>query len=146
MMNRVGLALALLLSACASIPDHARHDLVGMDRSDLIACAGVPDSAASLPDGEVLQWRQDQQVQGPFTLKGPLSLEIDLGGHGTCHFVARIHSGRVVQVEYTGPSGTLLGPYAACRPLVLACEQFAALYHRKLMVRRAEVEPAAKPL
>lgn len=124
MMGRAVLVLALLFPACASIPDRARHDLVGMDRSDLIACAGVPDSAASLPDGEALQWRQDQPVQGPFTLKGPLSLELDLGGHGTCHFVARIRSGRVVQVEYTGPSGTLLGPYAACRPLVLACERW----------------------
>ncbi|MFT8655973.1 MAG: hypothetical protein ABF785_04685 [Acetobacter papayae] len=124
MMSRAVLALALLLSACASIPDRARHDLLGMDRSDLIACAGVPDNREAMPDGEVLQWRQDQQVQGPFTIKGPMSLELDLSGHGTCHFVARLRQGRVAQVEYTGPSGTLLGPYSACRPLVLACERF----------------------
>lgn len=124
MMSRAALALALLLSACASIPDRARHDLLGMDRSDLIACAGVPDNREAMPDGEVLQWRQDQQVQGPFTLKGPMSLELDLSGHGTCHFVARLRQGRVAQVEYTGPSGTLLGPYSACRPLVLACERW----------------------
>lgn len=124
MMSKAVFALALLLSACASIPERARHDLLGMDRSDLIACAGVPDNAATLPDGEVLQWRQDQQVQGPFTIKGPMSLELDLSGHGTCHFVARLRQGRVTQVEYTGPSGTLLGPYSACRPLVQACERW----------------------
>ena len=114
--------LVLLLAACASLPDRARHDLVGMPRSDLIACAGVPDNRETLPDGEVLQWRQDQQVQGPLTLKGPFSLELDLSGHGTCHFVARVRNGHVKQVEYTGPSDTLLGRYAACVPLVRACE------------------------
>ena len=125
MMNRAALSLLLLvaLSACSGIPAAARHDLIGMPRSDLIACAGVPDNVATLPDGEVLEWRQDQPVQGPFTLKGPLSFELDLSGHGTCHFVARLRRGRVAQVEYTGPSGTLLGPYSACRPLVLACEK-----------------------
>ncbi|MFT9015003.1 MAG: hypothetical protein ABF990_04605 [Acetobacter sp.] len=124
-MKRLALFAALALSACSGIPAAARHDLLGMERSDLIACAGVPDNREALPDGEVLQWRQDQPVQGPFTLKGPLSLELDLGGHGTCHFVARLRQGHVAQVEYTGPSGTLLGPYSACRPLVLACEQRA---------------------
>lgn len=124
-MRIKAMACLLALSACANVPLQAKRDLVGMARSDLIACAGVPDNAATLPDGEVLQWRQDQQVQGPFTIKGLMSLELDLSGHGTCHFVARLRQGRVTQVEYTGPSGTLLGPYSACRPLVLACERQA---------------------
>ncbi|WP_244284961.1 hypothetical protein [Acetobacter persici] len=122
--GKFSLLAALLLCACTSLPTRARHDLIGVTRSDLIACAGVPDNRELLPDGEVLEWRQDQQVQGPLTIKGPLSLEMDLGGHGTCHMVARLRSGVVSQVEYTGPSATLGGPYAACRPLVLACERF----------------------
>ncbi|MFT9068005.1 MAG: hypothetical protein ABF420_08185 [Acetobacter syzygii] len=117
------LGFLLLASACSSLPLRAKHDLIGMDRSDLIACAGVPDNVTTLPDGEVLQWRQDQLVQGPLTLKGPFSLELDLSGHGTCHFVARVKNGRVAQVEYTGPSDTLLGRYAACAPLVRACQK-----------------------
>ena len=127
MMNRAAFMLVLPLSACASLPDRARHDLVGTARSDLIACAGVPDNREPLPDGEVLQWRQDQAVQGPLTLKGPFSLELDLSGHGTCHLVARIRNGRVAQIEYTGPSDTLLGRYAACAPLVQACERLTRL-------------------
>ena len=119
-----GLVLACFLTSCTGVPAKAKHDLIGLPRADLIACAGVPDNVALLADGEVLQWRQDQQVQGPFTIKGPMSLEIDLSGHGACHFVVRLRQGRVVQIEYTGPSGTLLGPYSACRPLVLACEQY----------------------
>lgn len=113
-----------LLASCSSIPTQARHDLIGADRSALIACAGVPDNREALPDGEVLEWRQDAQVQGPLTLKTPLSFELDIGGHGTCHLVARLRQGHVVQIEYTGPSATLSGPYAACRPLVLACEKW----------------------
>lgn len=120
---KVGLLAAILLSACSNLPTRAKLDLIGMGRADLIACAGVPDNREGLPDGEVLEWRQDQQVQGPLTIKTPLSFEMDLGGHGTCHMVARIRSGRVAQVEYTGPSATLAGPYAACRSLVLACEK-----------------------
>ncbi|WP_086639345.1 hypothetical protein [Acetobacter okinawensis] len=118
------LGLFLLTSACSGLPLRAKHDLIGMPRSDLIACAGVPDNVAALPDGEVLQWRQDQQVQGPLTLKGPFSLELDLSGHGTCHFVARVRNDRVAQIEYTGPSDTLLGRYAACAPMVQACENW----------------------
>ena len=119
--------LFLFTSACSGLPLRAKHDMIGMDRSDLIACAGVPDNAATLPDGEVLQWRQDQQMQGPLTLKGPFSLELDLSAHGTCHFVARIRNGRVAQMEYTGPSDTLLRRYAACAPLIRACERQAGL-------------------
>lgn len=126
-MNKAAFMLVLLLSACASLPDRARHDLVGMARSDLSACPGVPDNRELLPDGEVLQWRQDQAVQGPLTVKGPFSLELVLSGHGTCHLVARIRNGRVAQIEYTGPSDTLLGRYAACAPLVQACERLTRL-------------------
>lgn len=124
-LDKAGLLAAILLSACSSLPTRAKHDLIGMGRADLIACAGVPDNRETLPDGEVLEWRQDQQVQGPLTIKTPLSFEMDLGGHGTCHMVARLRAGIVSQVEYTGPSATLAGPYAACRSLVLACEKRA---------------------
>lgn len=123
---KINFCLLLFLTSCSSIPVQAKHDLIGMPRSALIACAGVPDNVAALDDGEVLQWRQDQAVQGPFTIKGPFGLEVDLSGHGTCHVVARLHEGRVAQVEYTGPSSTLLGPYSACRPLVAACEQLVS--------------------
>ncbi|MFT8463112.1 hypothetical protein [Acetobacter persici] len=123
--GKLPMLAALLLGACTSLPTRARHDLIGMGRADMIACAGVPDNREPLPDGEVLEWRQDQQVQGPLTIKTPLSLEVDIGGHGTCHMVVRTHAGVVSQVEYTGPSATLSGPYAACRPLVLACERLA---------------------
>lgn len=118
------IAGCVLLASCSSIPTQARHDLIGTDRSALIACAGVPDNRELLSDGEVLEWRQDAQVQGPLTIKTPLSFELDVGGHGTCHLVARLRQGRVTQIEYTGPSATLSGPYAACRPLVLACEKW----------------------
>ncbi|WP_215755439.1 hypothetical protein [Acetobacter sp. P5B1] len=128
-LGKAGLLAAILLSACSSLPTRAKHDLIGMGRADLIACAGVPDNREPLPDGEVLEWRQDQQVQGPLTIKTPLSFEMDLGGHGTCHMVARLKTGRVSQVEYTGPSATLAGPYAACRSLVLACEKRAMLHN-----------------
>ncbi|MCG4256956.1 hypothetical protein [Acetobacter senegalensis] len=123
MIRSVSLLMILLLSACSTVPTRARHDLIGLPRAELIACAGVPDNRELLPDGEVLEWRQDAQVEGPLNIKTPFSLELDIGGRGTCHLVARLQAGQVAQIEYTGPSATLTGPYAACRPLVLACER-----------------------
>lgn len=129
---RIFASLALLcVAGCSSLPTRAQQDLLGLPRSDLIACAGVPDNREILPEGEVLQWRQDAQVQGPLTLKTPFAFELDVGGHGTCHFVARLQHGRVVQIDYTGPSATLAGPYAACSPLVQACEKRIAPHDAK---------------
>ena len=111
----------VMLSSCSEIATHARTELIGMSRSDLISCAGVPDKSVSLPDREVLQYEQNQQVQGPLDIKGPMSLELSLGGKGTCHAVVTLRNGVVSGVGYTGPSGTLLGPYAACVPIVRGC-------------------------
>ena len=36
-----------------------------------------------------------------------MSLEFDLSDHGICHFVARVRTDRVVQVEYTGSNDTV---------------------------------------
>lgn len=115
----------LLLMACTQDPLRARHTVLGLEKSDLLACAGVPDAQSILPDGEVLEWRQDQPVQGPFTLKAPFSTELDLGGHGTCHVIARMRQNRVVRLTYTGPSVTWQGSYGACWPLVAACDRLA---------------------
>ena len=122
MMNfKLLLPALIMLSSCSEIATHARTELIGMSRSDLISCAGVPDDREALPDREILEWRQDQQVQGPLDIKGPLSLELSVGGHGTCHAVVTLRNGVVSGVGYTGPSGTLLGPYAACVPIVKGC-------------------------
>lgn len=123
MARRLILCAALLLSSCASIPTRAKRDLIGISRDDMLACAGVPDRKEAIFDGEVLEWRQDQAVEGPLNIKTPFSFELDIGGRGMCHLVARMRHGLVAQIEYTGPSSTLSGPYAACRPLVVACER-----------------------
>ncbi len=120
---RLFLYLSVLsLAACIQQPLQAQKDLQGLGKSDLIACAGVPDAQMVLPEGEVLEWRQDQPVEGPFTLKAPFSTELDLGGHGTCHVVAQMRQDRVVRLTYTGPSATWQGPYGACWPLIAACD------------------------
>ncbi|MBB3882598.1 hypothetical protein [Acetobacter oeni] len=116
------LVTGILVSACSlAVPERARHDLPGMSRADLVACAGVPDARETLPDGEVLEWKQDNDTQGAIDLKTPLSFELDIGSHGTCHAVARLRDGKVVSLVFTGPSATLLGPDAACGPLVRSC-------------------------
>ena len=121
MIKYITLAGLLLTCSCSGLATQARTELIGMQRSDLISCAGVPDKSVSLPDREVLQFEQNQQVQGPLDIKGPMSLELSLGGKGTCHAIVTLRRGVVSGVGYTGPSGTLLGPYAACVPILRGC-------------------------
>lgn len=110
-----------LQAACSTLPDRARHALVGLSRADLVSCAGIPDQDEIRDGQEVLVWRQDQPVQGPLDLKTPFSFELSLGGHGTCHVMATLRSGHVQKIVYSGPSATLEGPNAACGPVVRGC-------------------------
>ncbi|WP_183118420.1 hypothetical protein [Gluconacetobacter azotocaptans] len=117
------MAALLALSGCTTLPERARSALVGQPRPAALSCMGVPDRAEQRGDIETLTWRQDQQVQGPFDIKGPLSLELSLGGHGTCRATATIRDGRISSVVYSGPSATLLGRNGACAGLVRGCVQ-----------------------
>ena len=121
MIKRLAIIALLAASGCSGMATRAQTELVGMKRADVISCAGVPDKTETLPDREILQYQQDQPVQGPFDFKGPMSLELSVGGHGTCHAVLTLREGVVSSVGYTGPSGTLLGPYAACVPILKGC-------------------------
>ncbi|GBQ28459.1 hypothetical protein AA12717_2959 [Gluconacetobacter sacchari DSM 12717] len=121
MIRRAWLVGLLALAACTAMPERARTALVGQPRSAVLSCMGVPDRQEQWGGIETLTWRQDQPVQGPFDIKGPLSLELSLGGHGTCRATVTIRSGRVASVVYSGPSATLLGRNGACAGLVRGC-------------------------
>lgn len=95
--------------------------MLGLSRADVVACAGVPDMDEERDGQEVLTYRQDAPVQGPLDLKGPLSLELSIGGHGTCRASVAIRGGRVVRVTYSGPSATLEGRDGACAGVVRGC-------------------------
>lgn len=120
-LRTCSLFVVSLTCACTTIPTRARHDMLGLSRADLVACAGVPDMREERDGQEVLTYRQDQQVQGPLDLKGPLSLELSIGGHGTCRASVAIREGRVVRVTYSGPSATLEGRDGACAGVVRGC-------------------------
>nr|WP_246379713.1 hypothetical protein [Gluconacetobacter johannae] len=111
------------MAGCTTVPERTRSALVGQPRPMVLACMGVPDRADQRGDIETLTWRQDQQVQGPFDIKGPLSLELSIGGHGTCRATAMIRDGRIASFVYSGPSTTLLGRNGACAGLVRGCVQ-----------------------
>ena len=111
------IAVCVLLSGCAGQPS----GLIGITQPDLYSCAGVPDSRVTLPDREIMEYKQTQNVEGPLSFKGPFSLALDVGGKGTCNAIFTVEDNHVTGVSYSGPSRTLLGPYAACVPLVKGC-------------------------
>ncbi len=92
-----------------------------MTRPAIVSCAGIPDREEYRDGQDVLVWKQDTQTQGAIDLKTPLSFELDLGGHATCHAIATLREGRVVSVAFTGPSATIQGPDGACRPILRGC-------------------------
>lgn len=121
-MTRFNLiAICLLLSGCVTLPQRAKTSMIGMSRGDLLSCAGVPDKREELPDREILQFEQNDDVQGAVKISTPFSFDVKLGGEGTCHAVITLREGVVSGVGYTGPSRTLLGPYAACSPILRGC-------------------------
>lgn len=124
-MNKILLAiLSLSLAGCVGVPEKAKTDLVGMGKEDLYSCAGVPDVRDQYNGVEIFEYKQTHQVESPLNLKGPFSLELDLGGKGLCNAIFRIENSKVVRLEYVGPSATAFGPLAACEPLIKACENF----------------------
>ncbi|WP_174766809.1 hypothetical protein [Acetobacter indonesiensis] len=128
----------LLLSGCKSAAQHARHDLVGLTRPELISCAGVPDAREDRDGQEVLVWKQDQNVDGGVSVSTPFLIGLSIAGRGTCHFVATIRDGKVRRISYTGPSQTLYGPLAACEPLVRDCEAY-------IRTERTQTQPTVAP-
>ena len=120
-MMRSSLMVLFLLCGCVTMPQRAKIELIGMSRGDLLSCAGVPDKREELPDREILQFEQNDDVQGAVKVSTPFSFDVELGGEGTCHAVITLREGVVSSVGYTGPSRTLLGPYAACVPILRGC-------------------------
>lgn len=130
-MMRFSLLVLILLCGCVNAADRAQTGLIGMSRGDLMSCAGVPDKREELPDREILQYQQDKEVEGPLTVKGPFDLALSVGAKGTCHAVLTLRDGVVSRVGYTGPSGTLLGPYAACAPILKGCVKTETAVRKK---------------
>ncbi|OUJ16474.1 hypothetical protein HK28_12395 [Acetobacter sp. DsW_063] len=122
----VALALVLSLTACASLPEQARHDLPGTTLPDLVSCAGQPSERMRVgPDDWVLSWGANASTP---SISGSVPLFADLvkptvsaSASMQCRMSARIQSGRVVSIHYVGTSSLIFGAHAACSALVRDC-------------------------
>lgn len=118
---RALLVIAALLSGCTDLRTLSHNKLIGLHRDSIISCLGVPDAKELGVNHEVLEWKQDSAVQAPLEITTPFSAGISIGGKGTCHVVVTITKDLVSNLAFTGPSATLEGPNAACKPILRAC-------------------------
>lgn len=84
--------LCLGCGGCTTIPSEAQHDLIGVSRSDLVACAGVPDQDETRDDQEVLVWKIEKSGSGTFSISAPLDISMTINTNGACHVIASIRA------------------------------------------------------
>jgi hypothetical protein len=121
---------AILLTGCGLAATHEARDplgsrsLIGMNVTDLITCAGVPDKTVKLTDEVLLmQWQTAINTKPAFTLTVPIIATLEIGNAGSCKMTAPIlREGIVADVDFPGASASIWeGPYAACSDLVKEC-------------------------
>lgn len=127
MTRLASLALLVMLSACTSVTEQARESLPGMPVTDLMACAGSPESSILVgPDEWVGTYApvtvSTPSVTGSVPVLGDIvKPTVTASASMSCKMVVRIKSGYVFSVHYIGASSLIMGPHTACIPMVLDC-------------------------
>lgn len=117
----VSTLLLCVLAACNVIPEQARQQLIGVKRSDLVSCAGVPDHEERQDGQDVLVWLNEKTSGGSLSLSVPFDLSLTFNSQGACHVIATVRDGTVVKLAYSGPARTWEGENALCAPVLRAC-------------------------
>ncbi|MBC9208442.1 hypothetical protein IBL26_16465 [Roseomonas aerophila] len=126
-LSRPLFLLCLALASCApsgaQVTDAARQQLVGMDVSDLQACAGIPNRTQTLGDGtRLLSYEQKNENVGGLNISLPVVGGFSLAGSGTyCHVLVRVAQNRVIGLNYTGDNDDVGGQNGVCAPIVRGC-------------------------
>ncbi|MEE8271898.1 MAG: hypothetical protein V3R98_09240 [Alphaproteobacteria bacterium] len=123
------------LSACASAAAEraalAQQALVGMPRSQLLSCAGVPERSREDPEGEYFTYENLRIFSTPtasvgvygggrygYAFRAPLATQVE---SSRCEATFTLIDGRVTQLVYTSVAGGGRSRYAECAAIVDAC-------------------------
>jgi hypothetical protein len=98
---------AFMLGACAytmsAQADRATTELVGMERNQLLACAGVPNRREMSGDMEFFTYTTGEAKED------------------VCEATFVLRQGRVAQLSYRGDTGGPFTPLQACASIVETC-------------------------
>ncbi len=126
-MKRIaGLLVVLVVSACASTSQensdlafHARTQLIGLSRAQILACAGKPERTAVSGESESFTYSASS---------GETTLMIGAGGSAlsnvrhSCEVTYVLRRGYVEDILYAGArTGGTLTPDEECAPIVRTC-------------------------
>lgn len=151
-LTALAVATAATLAACSGPPrvfDRSTSPadaLVGMSRSDILACAGRPDSTRLRGGVETLVYGEGASPEGsPYIYSDSTRGGGITGGiagdspiaqglrNAYCEVVFEIADGRVIDARYRSATGSLTGSPGVCATIVDSC-----------LARRAT--PSADPL
>lgn len=121
-VKRSGVLLcAALLCACTGPSTKMEDALLGKSRSDVVACAGVPDRD-ELHDGqEVLVWTQEAKGANSFSLTTPFNFALSVNMDGNCKVIVAVKKDRVWRVGFSGKAGGWRGEDSVCRLALRSC-------------------------
>lgn len=120
----MALLAASALGGCSIVRHNtsvdATTELVGLSKSDLYACAGVPDRTAVIGSTEYVTFDNSEETSQSLTI--PL-----IGGGASnqqtqfCRATAVLEGGKVVSLSYTGDSGVFYATDEQCSYSIRTC-------------------------
>ena len=118
-----GLLAGLAVCGCGTAQVyHARAAILGMNATDLIACAGIPDRVMQTSAAELLlQYDQKPLPNSAWlAVSLPFGIGAKLGAPAECHAHFRVlRDGTVAGVSFSGPS--MADNAGSCAGLVSEC-------------------------
>jgi hypothetical protein len=122
------LATTIPLTGCDTIDSHnarkAQVELVGMRRAAFFACAGLPNRSRQI-EGAEYDTYDFQPYTNQFNATFPLIGSIGIGSSGSCHATAIFRNDTLMEIDYAGDTGGILGHVAECVTIVNHCQDGA---------------------
>jgi hypothetical protein len=115
------------LVGCAVQESHlatqAEHNVIGISRSDLDMCAGLPTKTEHIDrTTEMRSYERTEGTNSGVTLTLPVIGDgVNFGNGGYCHATFKLVNGRVTELRYAGDTAVAGAPDAICAPIVRGC-------------------------
>jgi hypothetical protein len=127
----LALAISTLLTSCAAqdayVASAGLQSVVGLDRTALRMCAGLPARISKDDGAEIWSYELDGKQAGGVSVSMPVfippaggALNVGVGG-GYCRMQVRFDDGLVAEAKFAGDTGSGPGRDSVCAPVVRSC-------------------------
>jgi hypothetical protein len=124
-MDKVLIIAILMLSSCAiqraNISNEAKTEMIGMSKSDLLMCAGVPSREYKDNGVEFLSYDSGGDSIGGAIANNTTNTAIFAKKRKYCIATFAIEDNKIVKINYQGRTGGLLTAGEQCAFVVEGC-------------------------